>query len=543
MNRVFLHNQNGNIAVAFSLALLPVVGAIGAAIDYSRWSATDTALQVQVDSAALSAISHTRDPERLLAIESGLSSRVHALPEKPTFSKVEVEKISDDRDAEAIVMVSAEGTIKTTFMNIFGFPTLPIAAVAEARRTPKTYEISLIVDVTGSMRGAAINSLRQASRAFVNTLLPEATESDRILINLVPYNSSVNIGRARGEWLGPLPTAPTGPAGSARFANKYIWEGGNEVGKVSQQQCLGTGVSWNSSLQVCHIGSLSQWTGPGCPGIESDGVCYVSDGWSGCVEERGRGNHDVTDATWMTMPFASYYWPSWGDVGNPTANAGYNSYLPVPVNESQSTNTDNNNGRGPNLGCPQNSVTDWTNDRSFLLQQIESFGSWHRGGTMGHAGLAWGWRTLSPKWAGQWGKFSAPRPYDRSLVEKIAVFMTDGFNEFYYNHAEGHSPPSDTDYTSYGRLSDHPHLTIANHRAYLDEKMLTVCNSMRQEGIEIFTVGLGVASYPNADSLRATLRTCATSPDHYLEASTADLAARFQSIAENIYTRGERLSR
>jgi hypothetical protein len=105
-------------------------------------------------------------------------------------------------------------------MRIFGFPTLPIAAVAEARRTPKTYEISLIVDVTGSMRGAAMNSLRQASRAFVNALLPEATESDRILINLVPYNSSVNIGRARGEWLGPLPTAPTGPAGSARFANK-----------------------------------------------------------------------------------------------------------------------------------------------------------------------------------------------------------------------------------------------------------------------------------------------------------------------------------
>ena len=66
------------------------------------------------------------------------------------------------------------------------------------------------------------------------------------------------------------------------------------------------------------------------PASGSGGICYVADGWAGCVEERGRGVHELSDGTPAMMPFTPYYWPSWGGVGNPGAEPLYNSYLPVP---------------------------------------------------------------------------------------------------------------------------------------------------------------------------------------------------------------------
>lgn len=447
MVSAFWHNNRGNVATIFGLSLLPLIMVSGAAIDYSRWSYVNTAVQVQVDSAALSAIGNVRDLTRLSEIELGLSERVHSISHDPTFSNISVTRISNDTDPEAIVEVTAEGVVDTVFMQIFGFKNMRVGASSEARRSPRTYEVSLIVDVTGSMRGARINALRNASRVFVRALLPEATDSDRILINIVPYTASVNIGRARGEWLGPLPTAPISLPGSARFGNQYVWDSGVLVGKITEGDCRGTNVTWNATLQLCHIGNLSQWTGTGCPGLEKDGICYVSDGWAGCVEERGRGTDDVTDAPLTTQRFAPYYWPSFGGVGNSTANTRFNSYLPNPVDESRNRNATGNDGLGPNLGCPQSEITNWSNDPRFLLQQIDLFEAWHRGGTMGHIGLAWGWRTLSPRWAGMWGNHPAPRPHNRSVVEKIAVFMTDGVNQFY----SGHAPSGNSDYTAYGR--------------------------------------------------------------------------------------------
>jgi Flp pilus assembly protein TadG len=541
MRWAFWRNERGNVASVFGLSLLPLIMVSGAAIDYSRWSYVNTAVQAQVDSAALSAIGNVRDLAKLSQIELGLAVRLREITHDPIFSDIEVARISDDTAPEAIVVVSAEGTVDTIFMQMFGFKSLRVGASAEARRSPRTYEVSLIVDVTGSMRGARINALRDASRVFVRSLLPEVTDSDRILINIVPYTASVNIGRARGDWLGPLPASSTASPGSARFSNRYVWEIGNEIGKIQPGDCRGTNVTWDQSLQLCHIGNLTQWTGTACPGIERNGICYISDGWAGCVEERGRGTNDVSDATLVTQRFAPYYWPSWGDVGktNTSNDTRYNSYLPNPIDESRSTNANSNDGLGPNLGCPKDEITDWSNDPRFLLQQIDRFEAWHRGGTMGHVGLAWGWRTLSPRWAGMWGNHPAPRPHDRSLVEKIAVFMTDGVNQFYF----GHAPANDSDYTAYGRLLENPGVTRSNQQNHLDAKMLTVCTAMRREGIELFTVGFGLGTSSADQQAKSLLRNCASSPEHFFDATTSNLATYFENIAVNIRMRGERLAR
>ncbi|MBN8936615.1 MAG: hypothetical protein J0I13_10105, partial [Rhizobiales bacterium] len=45
--------DTANVTLTFALAIVPVVGLVGAAVDYSRAAATRTAMQSAVDSTAL----------------------------------------------------------------------------------------------------------------------------------------------------------------------------------------------------------------------------------------------------------------------------------------------------------------------------------------------------------------------------------------------------------------------------------------------------------------------------------------------------------
>jgi Flp pilus assembly protein TadG len=49
----FRRDERGNIAVTFALALLPMLGFVGAAVDYSRASSAKTSLQSALDTSAL----------------------------------------------------------------------------------------------------------------------------------------------------------------------------------------------------------------------------------------------------------------------------------------------------------------------------------------------------------------------------------------------------------------------------------------------------------------------------------------------------------
>jgi Flp pilus assembly protein TadG len=48
--------QSGNVMVTFALALIPIMGAVGGAVDYSRASSARAAIQAALDSAALGTI-------------------------------------------------------------------------------------------------------------------------------------------------------------------------------------------------------------------------------------------------------------------------------------------------------------------------------------------------------------------------------------------------------------------------------------------------------------------------------------------------------
>jgi Flp pilus assembly protein TadG len=164
--------------------------------------------------------------------------------------------------------------------------------------------------------------------------------------------------------------------------------------------------------------------------------------------------------------------------------------------------------------CPSASLTALSADSAALQKTIAKFSA--GGSTAGHIGIQWSWYMLSPKWAGVLPKASAPAAYNPKKVAKYAILMTDGeFNTAFAGVAKGDATGSQA----------------TRSRDYAEQ----LCDAMKKDGIEIFTVGFMLKEA----GAKQVLGNCA-SPDkgavqHYFQTSSgAELNAAFLAIAQNI---------
>ncbi len=129
-----------------------------------------------------------------------------------------------------------------------------------------------------------------------------------------------------------------------------------------------------------------------------------------------------------------------------------------------------------------------------------------------------------------------PLDYHTNFMEKVAVILTDGNNQFHDNDTStsNNSVPA-SDFTAYGRIETligSSSGTAAQRRtagrAILDSRMAATCTAMKAEGIRIYSIIFGASP----DSTAQTLFTnCATTPAMYYYApNNTALAAAFRAI-------------
>jgi hypothetical protein len=322
-----------------------------------------------------------------------------------------------------------------------------LAVVAAAHKRVMGAEIVMVLDNTGSMNGQPIADLRTAARTLTEAVFGGAETIPNVYMGIVNYAATVNIGRQHEDWLTPASRATL----AADFAPTR-WKG-----------CV---------LVRAKPGDPLTQRLP-----ESDDPPTVA-----------RFEPQIWPSSrlsWSPLAWDAYYlmtgasrsvnvWPP-GDPKDPTK--------PDPkkpaVNETQSAG---NNGYGPNLGCPA-PITPLVSSRTAILNAIDGrdgvpgIEAWHRGGTFGNVGLAWGWRALSPRWRGLWrdrtlaANPALPVAYDTPYHRKIIVLMTDGAN----NHFQ-------SDMTAYGR----PNEILPKND--IDASMSRLCENIKAAGIIIFTV-------------------------------------------------------
>ncbi len=164
--------------------------------------------------------------------------------------------------------------------------------------------------------------------------------------------------------------------------------------------------------------------------------------------------------------------------------------------------------------CPSAALMPLTGDAKALEARINSFQA--RGGTAGHIGIQWSWYMLSERWARFLPAASRPAKKNSKNIDKYAILMTDGIFNVNYVNERGEKTTRGGGGTS----------------SQLAERL---CEKMKSDGIEIFTIGFGLRQ----NGPKSMMRKCA-SPDknstkHYFEAADGtELKDAFLAIAANI---------
>ena len=184
----FGQREDGSLTIfGLMVFMLMMVGG-GIALDIMRSELKRTELQYAVDRAALASagLDQNRDAEAIV------KDYIRAAG----IDEESVEVTSTVQSDARTVEVTGSADVNSLFMDLLGVETLrqPVRSVALERRTE--LELSLVVDISGSMGGAKIETLRTAASDFVAELLRGRT--DLTSISLVPYNDRVNAGSLVG---------------------------------------------------------------------------------------------------------------------------------------------------------------------------------------------------------------------------------------------------------------------------------------------------------------------------------------------------------
>jgi Flp pilus assembly protein TadG len=265
--RRFWRARDGNVAVIFALCSIPMIGSIGAAIDYRRASVVRTSMQQVLDATALmlakNAGSQTADQMQKLG------TRFFNAQFKSKDAKSVVVTVSYT-EGNSTVVVNGAATVKTTFMKLMGFKDIDVGAASTAMWGAKSrLRVALVLDNTGSMASAGkMRALQTAAKNLLAKLNSAATTSGDVYVSIIPFAKDVNVG--------------SGNSG-ANWVGWHDWEDVN-----------GSCSDWMSKTQTKCQAKGETWT------AKSHST------WNGCIADRDQ-NYDTVN----TPPIP-------GDTGSPS---------------------------------------------------------------------------------------------------------------------------------------------------------------------------------------------------------------------------------
>jgi Flp pilus assembly protein TadG len=156
--RYFLRDREGNLSVIFALTLLPIVGLIGAGVDYTQSSNRKLMLDSFADSAVLAAVTPamlaSTDQASVSVATSVFNSQAALV--KGITQPVTLSVTTADNGLVRSVIVSYHTTSKTNFGAFIGMSLVPLSGSSQASATvPPNIDFYLLLDNSPSMAIAA----------------------------------------------------------------------------------------------------------------------------------------------------------------------------------------------------------------------------------------------------------------------------------------------------------------------------------------------------------------------------------------------------
>lgn len=574
MIRRFLRDTGGSYAIAFAVALIPLMGGVALAIDYAELmrqkQATLNALDAAGIATARQIVSGTGEDD-LIAYATNFF-RANLGPVDPDSATLHV-ILPSNQFGGGTLKLSAELSYKPYFLPVFRelIGQTEAGGVAYGASTEirlkNTLEVALVLDNSGSMDQLGSGSgqkrldlLKEAATQLVETIALQAAQMKQVdkpvQFSLVPFAASVNVGpaNASASWMdteGRAPhhhenfdwsTMPTDRRVEAALGAYYkVGEGwGLEEGQRVTRFTL-----FDALKRI--VGEEESCTGSGSG--ETCETVYTYEpfaSWGGCVETRPHPYaYDPTppSASEPATLFVPMFAPDetdrkynsrgamgdwWTDLKTGSNDGARQRYMPKYFEPAPMGTAAAGMYEGPNGMCsttPVTPLTDVTTATGLETVKTAIDGMVALGGTDVPEGTAWGWRTLSSA-----EPFPHGRPERELGNDKVLIVLTDGANTYYtpdslgYNDLAGNkSIYSNKGYTA----QNHPGKTTTrlfmgstvntsvhtntNFTAAMNQHMDAVCEGAKQAGVIVMTVALDLnAANSSQNAAIEALRECAS---------------------------------
>ena len=159
----FRRDSSGNVAIIFALALVPLIGFVGAGVDYSVANKIRTKLLAAADAASISAIAKASSGMTSAASMTGDGPVTSGSGDAVKFFKAEIQSDGgytlDSVTAEVTktgstvtATVKFAASVPTSLVGLLGFSSIPIGGTASAANNlPVFIDFHLLLDNTPSM--------------------------------------------------------------------------------------------------------------------------------------------------------------------------------------------------------------------------------------------------------------------------------------------------------------------------------------------------------------------------------------------------------
>lgn len=524
----------------------------GAAVDYGFATRLETKLQAATDATALLLC---QTP--LTTTDADLNTMaVTAMKGAMGAANLVVDPLAITSNPRQITL-AAHKMSTTFFGKITGTTSINPGARAQcATPLPKTFEIALVLDNTGSMAESSggqskLQAVQTAATNFVTYVYNNAAFSSATRISIVPFAGAVAVdpsayryaswidvnGQSSYHWTNVL--SPGGSGFKSRFdifatlqAVKKNWGWAGCLETLPYPLNVQDGAPSSSNKDSYYVPLLA----PDEPGAAAapNATFPVGSSWPSAYTY----NSYIDDGPGGSCQNSTSFNTALGQACkyvNPThAVSGLSAGIP----------------NGPNFGCTTQPLQRLTNNTSTLKTLIGNMAP--VGATNIHEGFMWGWRTLSPN-----SVFADGQPYASSAnstnattINKIIILMTDGTNSWtanpnaptgslyfaagYFQNANQQNSKTSNPNTrlppNYQNISD-----ANSARAALDALTAQACTNAKAVNISIYTIGFSTSTSPIDSAGQTLLKNCASSANQYYLANTADdLIGAFQQIQASI---------
>ena len=262
--RNFIASRDGNVAVIFAITLIPVVGMVGAAVDFSHANSVKVAMQSALDATVLK-LSKEAGTDTPAQLQTNATSYFQAVFNRPEAQNVTVTAAYTTSGGTHITL-NGSAAVPTYFMGLMGFNSMTVTDTAAATWGTTRLLAALVLDNTGSMAQSGKIAAEQTASKNLLTQLQSAAHSDGdVYVSVIPFVDAVNVGASNytASWL--------------------TWA---DYGTCSR------GGGTNITQQLCKLGGGSWTTYP----------TSRQSSWTGCVLDRGDvtgpdvGNYDTNAA-------------------------------------------------------------------------------------------------------------------------------------------------------------------------------------------------------------------------------------------------------